>query len=223
MERNRFFFAVVVIAILLIAQAIAVPVTNAATKIGNNNFTMNGQGVVDAEGWFQWGMADGQTWARTPNVTANAGIIVYTMKGTPVFGNTNYYYKACDTSGCGAQQSLITLVVTPLPTITYGQWAQNMTESHFDPAVVFWNAMQPYMSITGPTIFYGIIFMMVFVGLWLRTRGTAVAQQLGMIYMGLFASTAVGLQLGLPPEFLAIGQALLYVSLAGAITSWTFK
>ena len=83
--------------------------------------------------------------------------------------------------------------------------------------------MRPYTSVTGDTIFYGLIFALIFVGMWLRTRGTAVASMFGMICVGLFASTAVGLQLGLPPEFISVGQALLYLSLTGAIMAFTFK
>lgn len=221
-ERTR---TILILLALLFVVAIvqAVPTTQAVTKIGNNNMTFNGNGVTGTIGWFQWGMADGQTWAHTPNVTATAGVITYTMRGSPMFGSTKYYVKACDPTGCGLQVDATTLPVTPLPTTTYGQWAQNITEMRLEPANAVWNSLQPYMAVTGATVFYGIIFAMVFVGIWLRTRGTAVAQQLGMICMALFGSTLVGLQLGLPPEFLAVGQALLYVSLAGTIVSFTVK
>jgi hypothetical protein len=117
----------------------------------------------------------------------------------------------------------MTTTVTPLPTVTFGQYAQNITENQFSPQNVFWNSLQPFIAITGATIFYGLIFAIVFGGIWLRTRGTAVANIFGMICIGLFASSAVGLGLGLPPEFLAVGQALMYLSLTGAIMAFTFK
>ena len=212
------------IALLLIAcAASALPTTQPGTNIGNNNFTFTGTGVTGTTGWFQWGMAQGQSWAHTPNRTSSAGTITYTMKGTPIFGCTTYYYRACDPTGCGAELSFMTLAVTPIPTVTYGAYAQNITENQGDPSNAFWNFMQPYMGITGSEIFYGLIFACVFVGIWLRTRGTAVANIFGMICVGLFASSAVGLQLGLPPEFVAVGQALMYLSLTGAVMAFTFK
>lgn len=201
----------------------AIPTTSAATMVGNNNATWSATGGSGTYGWFQWGMKSGQTWAHTPNVTITGGAFSYTMRGTPMFGNTAYYFKACDETGCGAQQTFTTLVVTPLPLTTFGAFAVNITENGFEPQNAFWNAMRPYTAVTGETIFYGLIFALVFVGLWLRTRGTAVASMFGMICVGLFASAAVGLQLGLPPEFVSVGQALLYLSLTGAIMAFTFK
>ena len=209
--------------LVVVSVASALPTTGAATAIGNNNFTFTGNGVAGTVGWFQWGMKEGQSWARSPNVTPAAGVITYRMSGSPIRGCTSFWYRACDVTGCGAEVTLMTLEVTPLPTTTFGQWAEEIRDSHFDPQVLVWNSVQPYVSITGATVFYGIIFAMIFVGLWLRTRGTAVAMQLGMICTVLFASSLVGLQLGLPPEFIAVGQALLYISLAGAIVSFTIK
>jgi hypothetical protein len=215
--------AVLLLSILAVSFVQATPTTHPATNIGTNNFTFNGNGASGTVGWFVWGMDTGAAWAHTPNVTAGSGLINYTMKGTPVFGSTKYYYKACDITGCGSEVSFTTVVVTPLPQVINGDIVQNMTENQFDAGNMVWNSLQVYIQVTGATIFYGFIFALVFVGLWLRTRGTAVAQIFGMICVGLFASTAVGLQLGLPPEFLAVGQALLYLSLTGAIMAFTFK
>lgn len=201
----------------------AIPNTDIATLIGSNNVTMNGDSVSGTVGWFQWGLATGQVWAHTPNVTPAGGIISYTMTGTPIFGNTTYYYEACDVTGCGLQVSFLTMPVTPLPTTTFGQYAENITQNGFSPANIVYNSVQPYIAVSTATIFYAIILMMLFVGLWLRTRGTATAQQIGMICAILFVSSAVGLGLGIPPEFAAAAQALLYVSLASTILMFTFK
>ena len=211
--------------LLLIVPVVAIPTTNPATMVGNNNFTFNGAGyTIGDDGWFQWSMRSGQTWAHTPNETADAdGIITYTLVGSPVYGCTTYFYRACDSTGCGSEETFMTLEVTVLPTTTFGRWAENITANGFDPGNVFWNAMQPYMNVSGPTIFYGLVFGMIFIGVWLRTRGTAIGTIFGMICVGLFASSAIGLQLGLPPEFLAVGQAVLYISLAGSVVAFTFK
>ena len=220
---TRTLLAVLLSCFLLISLVQATPTTLAATMVGSNNFTFNGNGVTGTTGWFLWGMATGAAWAHTPNVTATGGVIAYNMKGTPIFGSTKYYYKACDPTGCGSEVLLTSAAVTPLPQVINGDIVQNMTANGFDPGNMVWNSMQVYIQVTGATLFYGFIFALVFVGLWLRTRGTAVAQIFGMICIGLFASCAVGLQLGLPPEFIAVGQALLYLSLTGAVMAFTFK
>ena len=204
--------------ILLCASVSAIPTTLAATAIGNNNATLNMAGAV-GDAWFNVGTAPGAAWSQLPNITGTS----YTWIGSPIYGNTLYYFKACDSTGCDVELSFTTTTVTPIPTGTYGRWAQNITEQKFNPANVVWNGLQAYISVTGDTVFYGILFIMLFVGLWLSTRGTSMGQQFGMIMVSLFCVAGAGLALGLPPELLAVGQALLYISLAAAVVSFTVK
>lgn len=210
--------------LLLCAVVSATPTTLPATLVGTNNFTMNGNGIVGSVGWFQWGMdVAGSSWAKTSNVTPVAGFTNYTMFGSPVYGVTTYYFRACDTTGCGSELSLITPAVTPLPTLLSGVNAQAVIDSHFDLTTVFWNSMAPYTNVTGSTIFYAAILILLLGGMWLRTRGTALVSTFTMLCAGLTASSVTGLQLGLPPELNALLQAILYVSLSCAIVSWTVK
>jgi len=210
--------------VMVCGVASAIPTTGAATAVGNNNATLWGSGVTGGVGWFQFGEASGFAYAHTKNLTADdSGNIVFTMKGSPLIGLTTFYYRACDPTGCGDELSFITTEVTPLPMTHYGSYAENMTENGLDPGNFIWNSMQPYIAVTGQTIFFGLILSMIFVGVWLRTRGTIVATSLGVICIGLFISAVAGLQLGLAPEFVAAAQAVLYVSLAGIVVSFTFK
>jgi hypothetical protein len=220
---SKYLFAGILALFVLCITVGAVPTTGAATAVGNHNATLHATGCAGTDCWFQIGPVPGNTWAHLPNVTPSAGTISYVWSGAGIYGETTYYYRACDTTGCGVDLSFLTTEVTPIPTGNFGAYAQNMTESGFNPTNVLWNSAQAYISITGATIFYAIILMMLFVGVWISTRGTRVAMQLGMICTVFFASAAIGLQLGLPPEFVAIGQALLYVSLAGAIVSFTIR
>jgi hypothetical protein len=218
------------IAVMLMCCAVqAVPTTLAATLVGNNNATLNGNGVTGSVGWFQWSMKTGVAYAHLPNVTATGGVISYRMKGVPLYGSTQYFYRACDPTGCGAQLSFTTAAVTQLPTpmingVQIDVFEQNMTENGFDPMNMAWNVMRPYTAVTTETVFYGILFGIVFVSMWLRTRGTQTATIFGMLCLSLFGVSGALLGGGvLPQEFLAVGQGLLYVSLTGAILSWTFK
>jgi len=219
------YFAVVVLIILLCAGlASATPSIPVVSLIGQDNATYTSTGASGSVGWFNFGMAPGQSWASYPNVSVNGGTITYTQQGMPLgINGDTYYVRACDITGCSAETSFQTATVTPIPTTTYGQYAQNITANGFSPTNNVWQALQPYTQITGATIFYGIILMALFVGLWLRTRGTQMALQLGMLLAVLFCGSVTGLALGLPPEFVAAGQAIMYVSLAGAIVSFTFR
>jgi hypothetical protein len=217
-------FLVVISLLILCASVSATPTTVAATAISTNNFTLNGNGVTGTVGWFQWGMdVAGSSWAHTPNSTASGGAINYTLRGSPVYGCTTYFYRACDNTGCGSELSFMTPRVSALITQDYGSAAQNVIDSRFDPTTVFWNAIAPYTNVTTPTFFYAAILALLFGGIWIRTRGTAMVANFTMLCGALAASSATGLQLGLPPEMNALLQAVLYISLTGAILSWTVK
>ena len=219
----RYAIAILLLLLTTISIAGAAPTTSAATMVGNNNFTMNGNGASGGVGWFQWSMKPGLEYAHTPNVTTSGGSYNYTLSSSPVWGSTAYYYKACDITGCGGEVSLTTAAVTQIPVPNYDAYAQNMTENHLDPMNFLWNMTRPYTAISGETIFYGLIFAMLLIGMWLRTRGTQTATMFGMMFICLFTASAGGLAIGLPPEFLAVGQALMYISLTGMIVMFTFK
>jgi len=210
--------------LMLCSIASAVPTTLPATAIATNNFTFNGNGITGDEGWFQWGMdVAGSSWAHTINLTPSSGAINFTLRGSPVYGCTTYYYRACDGTGCGAEVSFMTPAVAALVTQNYGNAAQKIIDSRFDLTTTFWNAMVPYTNVTTPTFFYAAILALILGGIWIRTRGTQMVISFTMICGALAASSAVGLQLGLPPEMNALLQAILYISLSGAILSWTVK
>ena len=209
-------------AICLCGIASAVPITGPATAVGSNNVTFNGAGITGTTGWFQFGFSKA-VYAHTPNVTSQNGTITYTMKSMPLTGNTTFAYKACDPTGCGYEVTFLTLVVTPLPTITYGAYAENITQNGLDPANLVWNAIQPITAVSGATVMFGILFFVLFAGMWLRARQTGIAVQFGVICAVFVVSSAYGLQLGIPPVFAAAAQALLLVSLTGMIVAFTFK
>lgn len=220
--RNVIVACIIFLAVLSLHVS-ALPTTGAATAIGNNNVTWSGTGISDGIGWFQWGMYAGKTYDKTKNITTSNGTISYTQIGTPLFPGTTFYYKVCDDTGCGSEQPFTILTITPLPTTTYGVWGQAIIDSGFDPVVTFVAFVGPFVDVTGMTIFWAIIIGMIFVGIWLRTRGTIIATQLWMVFAGFACSSTAGLMIGLPPEFVSLAQALFYTSLAGAITAYTFK
>jgi hypothetical protein len=212
------------IALVLMAGIVsAAPTTGAAAMIGTNNVTLSATGASGTVAWFQYGTAHNAAWAHLPNQSVSGGSLNYTWKGSPLWSGTPWYVRACDVTGCGNEVMFNITAATPLPDINLGGPMQNITENRFDVQNLIWNSAQPYILVTGATIFYGAIFAMPILGLFLKTRGTGMGTMLTMILAGLFCSSVVGLSLGFPPEFTAILQAVMYVSLAGTILGWLFK
>lgn len=204
----------------------AIPTTGPAAAVGVNNATISATGVSGTVGWFLYGMAPGATWSHLPNQTATGGAMSLKLNGAttiPMLYNQAIYYRACDPTGCGSEMSFTPALPTPLPQVVNGDIVQNITENGLDPQNLVWNSIKPFTQITGLTIFTGLIFAMIVVGIWLRTRGTAAASMIGIIYAGLFISSTAGMLIGLPPEFAQVGEALMIVSFAGSITMFTFK
>jgi len=197
----------------------AVPTTGAATMVGSNNATVTMSGAT-GDCWFIWGQLNNyeETW-RTPNGTPNEGACSYRIKGSPLIGNTLFYYAACDSTGCGSELSFLTLEVTPVPTTTYGAIFDNLTENGMDLTLVGWQSTAPYMWLVPDfaALVWGLIFAFIFVGLWLRGRDVTVPTIVGFIVGSFLFSGGYGLNLGIPIEFVGISQGLMYASLAGII------
>lgn len=198
--------------------ASAVPTTGAATAVGSNNATLAATGVGSI-GWFEYGTMSGNLYWKTPNQTVSGGTMIYTVAHAPLTGNALWYYRACDTTGCGAQGSFNTLAVTPLPTVHLGGFYENVTESGFDIAFMAQNLIDPYT--WNPNIPLTVIFMLcfspIFIGVWLRSRTIMVVLLLGFITGSFLLYADRGLNLGMPAELVSLAQAMCYIAFAGAV------
>ena len=205
----------------------AIPSAPSASNITSNSVTLTATGCSGSSAWFSFGMATGQTYSAFPNVTPVAGTATYWWHGFPLgLNGQTYYVVACDPTGCSAQTSFQTLTVTPAPTTTFGVLAENLTESGFDPSILVYDAFWAFVPTGvegGQSIIMAIILFGLFVGIWLRTRGTLIAQIFGWLTGWIFISASAGLLMGVPPEFQAAAQALAYACLAGTLLMWTFK
>jgi hypothetical protein len=205
--------------ILLLCMTItvsAVPTTQAATLIGSNNVTLNMVGGA-APTWFEWGQLSSYLSWRTVN-SSEASMKVY---GSPLLGNTLFYYRACDSTGCGATMSFTTLQITPQPEMTLGISVDNITQSQYDITVIARESIRAYFWAVPdfPTIVWGLLFFGIYIGLWIRERDLVVPVILGLITGSFVMFNDAGLQLGIPVEFQQIAQGLTYAALAGIILS----
>lgn len=219
MKVSRMILAVVGVA-LLVGIVAAIPTTNAATLIGTNNATLSGSGFT-GDGWFVWGSVQASEYWITPVRASVGGDLSYRISQSPIFGNTIYYFRACDSTGCGNQQSFTTLKVTPIPTLEIGSLYQNMTESGYDIPMMGAHLVDPYIWNGKPiTIVFMLVFSPVFIGIWLRSRTVLVALILGFVVGSfiLFANAnPASIGISMPAEIVSIAQAFCYIAFAGTV------
>lgn len=195
---------------VVVQNAYAVPTTVTATGITSQNLTFMVTGATDPV-WWEYGVVTGNLAWRTDNQTvADTGTANLTETGTPLMSSTTFYYRACDSTGCGAELSSTLLAVTPAPETTFGRVAHNISASHFDLALIGGSILEPYTWVTAnPNIVLGMLLFFIFTGLWLREREVILPIMLGMI--------GAGLLIFVPPEFMIIAVGFVCAGLAGVL------
>lgn len=205
---------------VMVSVASAAITTGAATAVGSNNATIACTGATGQ--WFvQWGSTNMVYWQSSNQSAASTS---YRIHESPMTGNTLLYYQCCDSLGCGNQLSFTTLPVTPIPVQTIGGLYENMTENGYDLPSIAANLIDPYVwNFTGnvdrgTTIIFMMLFSPIFIGVWLRSRSALVALLLGFISGG-FILTLQSSNIGvsMPPEVVAIAQAMVYIAFAGSV------
>ena len=215
-------FWIIIAIILLVGLSSALPTTNPATLVGNNNFTLSATGCAVTGCWFEYGIYSDRLMVWTNTVLPVGGVVTTTEYGAPIETSTTYYAAACDATGCGNVVSFTTLAFTPLPDWTLGFAVTNMTQSKFNILYIIGDILVPYAwtfpantALTAITMVCGLMFFFIFVGFWFRQKGVAGSVIIGLLTASSIMFTNRGLNLGIPVEFQAVAQALLYASLAG--------
>jgi hypothetical protein len=226
MSRDIKVPAILLLTALLLPLAMAVPTTGAVDAIGDNNATFHATGA-SGNTWFMWGMYTNKLYLRTPNATPVTGAVAIRVWDFPVFSNTQYFAKACDSSGCGGEVSFTSLTVTPFPTLTLGYPLQNMTESHFDYAFMPRNLIfpatapfQPDAENLGISIITSLMVFGLIMSQWFRGRNTVIPAFTFMI-IGVFVLGAdqYAIGPGVLSDWAAMGSGMLAAALAGIIMS----
>lgn len=90
-----------------------------------------------------------------------------------------------------------------------------------------WDLMQlapgilaAYTTIIPASIFWGLLFMMIFIGFWARNRSIRLPAILGILISPLIMTAGVGISWGVPLAIQSIGQGLLAASLAAVLLSF---
>jgi hypothetical protein len=201
----------------------AAPTAGVATDITSNGFNTTITGVVGADAWIYWGDQPGfENWI-TPNFTATGGTAQAQVIGAPIFGGEIVYYQACDNTGCGAEQTVTILAITPMPTQTIDQFLTNITRSRFNPAVISQSIFSAATIIVPQSVFVGLSALVFVLGLWTRTKSTRLAVVLGLLIFPLIYKSTEGFYLGLPSTGIDLSIAFLCAALAGIIVTFMRK
>ena len=209
---------VCLIAALLIGSVTAIT-TEPIGVVTSNSVVFNAAGAT-SPCWFEWGQLSKNLSWKTPNASV-VGAYTKTVTGSPLNGNTKFYMRACDATGCGIERDFTTSIVTPMPTTTYSEIFNNLTESALDPQFMAMNAVAPYAWILPgfDMMIWFLLFFAIFTGLVLTGRGMGIPVIMGLLSAGFIFSPVAGLYLGIPPELQSVAQGVMYAALAGVVVS----
>jgi hypothetical protein len=217
-------WVVVLLTLLLVGLVQATPTTGVAFAISSNNFTVPVTGSDGGDVWIAWGQASGAYPYASPSAepfTGDGNVLVY---GAPIIGGSTVYYKACDSTGCGAERSLNILAITPLPTTTFGKVYNNLTSQHFKITMIPQSIVAVYATTqVSITLYAGIAFFFLFVGFWFRTRSVRLALLMGLLMAVFIITPTAGLMLGAPVLFQMVAQGLMAAAIAGVLLGFIRK
>jgi hypothetical protein len=221
---KRIFFAMMFVAVATLALVMVVqgaPTTEPVTDITTNSATFHASGY-GYDGWFEWGAYSGGYHWTTINQTYRDTFYEIQL-GTPMLTSSTYYVRACDETGCGEEVTWDVPTSTLPNKTSYGSGFIQILRTGFNTSYLLPAMVSPYTETVpgGAPVTWGMLFFFVFAGYWLRPRDIFIPCMLAMIAGG--AIWLGNSALGVPPEFAAIGQGLMYAAIAGIAVSWFSK
>lgn len=194
-------------------------ITDAATSTSADGAVLNGHFIsntLPVTGYFEYSSAPTTYKYKTTNQLMNAnGSFTATIKGMPLISNTKYYYRAVANDSTikvyGNQVSFMTSSLATIPDYGFDKNFNNLTNSNFDPTNMSQVASSPFTDIVG-NVFWGFIFVVIFIMLWLRSEDITIPALLGLIIGG-------SLWTMMPPEWTQMAASLTVISFAGLIYS----
>lgn len=102
-------------------------------------------------------------------------------------------------------------MVLPTTTYVFDSHFTNMSNTSLDPAKMTTVAASPYVDILG-SIFWGIVFAVVFLMIFLRSEDVTIPSLLGLLI-------GSSLWLYMPSDWTAMAMSLTVVSMAGIMFS----
>lgn len=198
--------------------------TLSATNIATNGATLKGNVTAlntscvstnNATIWFKWGKEQGTYPFSSDNVTVNStGIQTKDISSLTMLSGSTYYYKICGYAGvsetCGEEKNFTTSSLSSFE-YSFGGLFDELVEADWDAKSLVEVLPKTYTQVVG-SMFWGILFGMIFMGMWIRQESITIPCILGLIIGGALWSF-------LPPEWVRIAYILIIVSLASLMFS----
>lgn len=212
--KTNYIGLVILALIACISVCGALPTTDAVTGLSNREVTFNMHGGA-TECWFMWGGSTSNMIYHTTNDTSCGAYVQY---GSPLLTSYTYYVKACDVTGCGAAVTFTTPAATVSNRTYFGTGLVTIFKSGFNVTQSMSVVLSPYTNTMTAPITWGLLFLFIFLGLWIKPKDITIPMILALVAGGaIWSGTSA---LGIPPEFADLGQGLLYAALAGLLFSW---
>lgn len=218
-------FIVIAFCLILLSSVSGITITtNNATDVGTNYATFNASlaGLIDSSAtvWFEYGMVSNVYIYGTKKQTVTTdGSFTQDVKGPNIIPGKTLYYRAVgnasgdvsgdDTIVYGVPESNITIPLTPLPTMDFGKDYEELKEAKFNLTKIAIVIPKTYTSIMGD-MFFGLLFALIFIAIWLRHEDVGIPALLGMLVGGAIWAF-------LPGEFIRIAYSLIVISLGALI------
>jgi len=194
-------------------------ITNTGTSITTSGATLNGDFVsvsLPVTAYFEFTGSPSSYKYKTPNQNVGTnGAFSANVKGFPFISGRKYYYRAVANNGIdtayGNQVEITMLSLTPISDYDFDHEFNNLTNASFDPQNMSQVAVFPYTNVLG-TLFWGFLFGILFLMLWMRSEDVTIPALLGLIIGG-------SLWAFMPAEWVQMAASLTVISFAGLIYS----
>ena len=195
-------------------------VTQAATGVTTDTATISGvlSGLTrpSAVVYLEYSSKSGIYNFKTPNQTVTAnGTFTAILSGAPLVEKKTYYYRAVAKDGLttakGAQFSFTTGTVTAITGYDFDAHFDELIADDLNISSMAATSAKPYTDIVG-AIFYGIVFGLIFLMMWLRQEDITVPSIVGLLIGGSIWSL-------MPPDWRPVAYSLMIVSFGGLMYS----
>lgn len=187
----------------------------------SNRFNVTAYAINGSEVWFEFGSQPGiRNWKSAIFDVTDIDMVL-TLEGSPMYGGETVYYTVCDTNSCTAENHATLLSVTTIPTMPAArQLFTNITRSRFAPTVIGASLLGAYTQVAPVMIVISFAALMLFTGMWMRTKTARLPFVLGVIMAAFISTSSSGLMLGLPAVSSLVGAGLAALVLTGIV--WAF-
>lgn len=209
----------IILLVVLFAPTVAsslIATTLPETNVLANGATFNGNVaavVGSADYWFEYGTNPASLNLKTPTETTTIAIPFSSVQeGTQFMAGTTYYYRAVASSGgvtvYGVTiESFTTSSITQVANHDFDAHFNELITSNFNLSNMTSVGAAPYTDVFGQ-IFWGFIFSLIFVMLWIRQEDVTIPSLLGFVIGGSIWTL-------MPPEWVSFAMSLTVISLFG--------